>query len=203
VRGVGVLATNQPHYIPFEVQAMNTKEEILERQRLYQRRYRATQTTEQKSDPEYHRRWREAHPDKWRAIWRRSHAKNIENGRQSASRYRANNRDKQNAKWHRHYARKRKAAGTFTAEQFNALCLHFKNHCLKCGRPRKLTADHVIPLSWVDRPYFADWALGDIDNIQPLCKPCNSGKCATFAVDYRIKPHPNCINPPLVEDFLA
>jgi 5-methylcytosine-specific restriction endonuclease McrA len=58
------------------------------------------------------------------------------------------------------------AGGSFTAEQWNALCKQHHNRCLDCGKKRKLTADHVIPVS--------KGGTSDISNIQPLCGPCNS-----------------------------
>ena len=48
--------------------------------------------------------------------------------------------------------------------------------CLCCNRRRKLTADHVIPVSKGGTSY--------ISNIQPLCQPCNSSK-GTKTTDFR------------------
>jgi len=147
---------------------------------------------------ENNRRWRVENPEKAREKSRRWAAANPDVGR----RWCAHNPELVKTKRHRHRVRKLSVMGDFTAEQFAALCAHFKQHCLKCGRPRKLTPDHVIPLAWADRPEFVGVALGDIDNIQPLCRSCNSSKQDTY-VDYRTQPHRNCINPPMVEDYLA
>jgi hypothetical protein len=50
------------------------------------------------------------------------------------------------------------------------------NTCLRCGFVGLLTADHVMPLSL--------GGSNSIENIQPLCRPCNVTKNATFH-DYR------------------
>jgi hypothetical protein len=68
--------------------------------------------------------------------------------------------------------------GTFTEEQWLMLCKSYGNICLGCGRgDRKLTQDHVVPLS--------RGGLNVIENIQPLCGPCNSSK-HTKTIDFRI-----------------
>jgi hypothetical protein len=64
----------------------------------------------------------------------------------------------------------------YTREQFRDLCSLAGNICLCCGRAKRLTADHVIPLS--------KGGSDSIDNIQPLCINCNSSKGIQI-VDYR------------------
>jgi 5-methylcytosine-specific restriction endonuclease McrA len=74
-------------------------------------------------------------------------------------------------------ATKLEVGGSFTVEEFAALCAEFGDRCLCCGAgDRQLTADHVIPLSRRG-PNF-------IENIQPLCVPCNCRK-GTRTIDYR------------------
>lgn len=68
------------------------------------------------------------------------------------------------------------ADGQFTSEEFTALKNFYGNICLACKKPAKLTADHVMPLS--------KGGSNSIDNIQPLCGPCNSSK-GTKSTDYR------------------
>jgi 5-methylcytosine-specific restriction endonuclease McrA len=67
--------------------------------------------------------------------------------------------------------RKRRAArhaspGSFTAEEFEALCDAYGNKCLACGDTEAvLEADHIVPLTRS--------GTDDIGNIQPLCGSCN------------------------------
>lgn len=67
-------------------------------------------------------------------------------------------------------------SGTFTACEWVALCEQYENICLRCGASKSLTPDHIQPL--------AKGGTNSIDNIQPLCKPCNSVK-STSNMDYR------------------
>jgi hypothetical protein len=73
-------------------------------------------------------------------------------------------------------ARKTSAGGSFTPEEWIALCDKYEHKCVRCKRRRKLTADHVIPVS--------KGGTSSIENIQPLCKPCNSWK-HTQSIDFR------------------
>ncbi len=67
--------------------------------------------------------------------------------------------------------------GSYTIEEFGALCEKYGNACLRCGdRDAPLTPDHVVPLSLGG----SNW----ITNIQPLCRRCNSWKNARV-MDFR------------------
>lgn len=94
-------------------------------------------------------------------------------------RWRRQNPQKMAVQLARRRARKLHAKGSFTVEEFEALCNTYGNACLRCGRRDVLlTPDHIVPL-----------ALGGnnrIANIQPLCGKCNSWK-NTKILDYRPK----------------
>lgn len=77
---------------------------------------------------------------------------------------------------HRRRAQKRNSEGSYTQIQWKALCELHDNRCLCCGEQKPLTVDHVIPLS--------KGGTNNIDNIQPLCKSCNSKKWQQ-STDYR------------------
>lgn len=66
--------------------------------------------------------------------------------------------------------------GTFTLEEWKNLCSKYGNRCLRCGEDKKLTVDHIIPISL--------GGSNTIDNLQPLCDFCNKSKGAKYA-DYR------------------
>lgn len=73
-------------------------------------------------------------------------------------------------------ARKLNAKGTFSVREWKDLLNKYGNKCLKCGSTKRLEADHVIPLS--------RGGSNSIENIQPLCRTCNSSK-STKIIDFR------------------
>jgi 5-methylcytosine-specific restriction endonuclease McrA len=80
---------------------------------------------------------------------------------------------------HRHEAKKLGASGDFSKEEWKSLKAQFDFMCLCCGSREpdiKLTVDHVVPMPL--------GGTNSIDNIQPLCGPCNSDKGQQI-VDYR------------------
>ena len=87
-----------------------------------------------------------------------------------------NNLDRKKVAWHKRETKKKNNGGSFTLEEWNSLCKDCNYRCLCCGKKRKLTADHVVPVS--------KGGVSDISNIQPLCKSCNSKK-GTNSTDYR------------------
>ena len=93
--------------------------------------------------------------------------------------WRRDNPDKSRAIWHRYKARKMNAEGNFTDEQWKMVKLYYapNDRCPGCGKHRKITIDHVIPLAQKGPNYIA--------NIQPLCKSCNSSKGDERYTDFR------------------
>jgi 5-methylcytosine-specific restriction endonuclease McrA len=64
-----------------------------------------------------------------------------------------------------------RAKGTHTVTQWNELKAEFGWRCVRCGCiPDGLCKDHIIPI-------YRGGSDG-IDNIQPVCRPCNSSKGA-------------------------
>jgi 5-methylcytosine-specific restriction endonuclease McrA len=86
------------------------------------------------------------------------------------------NPDKVRSYQHKHRSAKKGNGGSYTSEQWIALCDKYENLCLSCHKRCKLTADHVVPVS--------KGGTSNIDNIQPLCGPCNSSKGAK-STDFR------------------
>ena len=74
-----------------------------------------------------------------------------------------------------YYHTKRANGGTFTRKEWLQICSYYGEKCLKCGK-NEVTIDHVIPVSCGGK--------SSIDNIQPLCRSCNSSK-NNKEIDYR------------------
>jgi len=93
--------------------------------------------------------------------------------------WRRDNPESSHAIWHRYKSRKINSGGDFTSEQWEQVKGYYcpTGRCLCCNKKRKLTIDHVIPLSRGGGNY--------ISNIQPLCKSCNSTKGGYRKTDYR------------------
>ena len=145
----------------------------------------------------YFKKYQKENKEKYLAATRRWVARNLEKSRARAREWRRNNlkrarandkawarknKDKANAKTHKRNTRLTGAGGSFTAAEWTALCEKYNNRCLCCGKRRKLTADHVIPVS--------KGGTSNISNIQPLCGPCNSRKGAK-TIDFRKKRRQN------------
>lgn len=112
---------------------------------------------------------------KW---WQKNKETRKEENRERARLWGKNNPSKKKAKDNRRRARINNSKGEFSHDEWIRLCNKYNNRCVKCGKKRKLTADHVVPISKGGDSY--------ITNIQPLCKPCNSSKKDRH-IDYRVK----------------
>ncbi len=85
------------------------------------------------------------------------------------------NPTKAKARHHRYKARLYGSGGSFTADEWRALCDWFGNQCLVCGKS-KVSIDHVVPV--------AKGGRNTIENLQPLCLSCNASK-GDQTIDYR------------------
>lgn len=139
------------------------------------------------------RKWRLAHPEQEEAnnkAYRLAHPEKV---RTWSKAYRLAHREKVKAKnraWElahpeerciieqRRRARKQGLPDTLTAAEWQAICASFKFKCAYCGKRRRLTMDHVIPLSKNGGT--------TANNIVPACQSCNSSK--------RVGPPPQPIN---------
>jgi 5-methylcytosine-specific restriction endonuclease McrA len=138
-------------------------------------------------------RWRENNRDKQNAAvaaWAKDNKERIK--KNNAARYvrdkdritarnkayRQANPEASRARTNKRRAARTKAGGEYTPEQWLSLCKKYNNKCLCCGKKRKLTADHIVPIS--------KGGSSDISNIQPLCMKCNAHK-GTQTIDFRPK----------------
>ena len=112
-----------------------------------------------------HKKWDKANPEIMKA---------------SGNKWRKSNPDKVRAIRQKRRARIVGNGGSFTDKEWLwGLVKRTGNKCLCCGVSGKkvtLHSDHVISL--------VNGGAGDINNMQPLCKPCNSSK-GTKNTDYR------------------
>ena len=114
-----------------------------------------------------------------RDYYRNNRAKVLVKNRAGAKRWARNNPEKNRVKKRRDDRRRRahKLGNKSEPYNFRAICKHYDNRCLKCGKQKPLTVDHIVPVS-KGGPDIAS-------NIQPLCLSCNSSKGAWNSIDYR------------------
>ena len=142
-------------------------------------RERGRRYTEQNREKERERlrQYKHEHPDRRKATVQRYYETHKEEHMAAGLRWKRANPDKTRAMKQRRRAAKAGAGGQFTDREWQALCALYNHSCLCCGRAGlPLTADHVLPVSLGG----SSW----IDNIQPLCGPCNSRK-GDKHTDYR------------------
>jgi 5-methylcytosine-specific restriction endonuclease McrA len=103
---------------------------------------------------------------------------NMDRYKELCTKWRKENKERVIELSQRRRARLKGGGGSYTAKEWIDLCNKFQNRCLCCGNSDlKLTVDHIVPISKGGANY--------IENIQPLCKSCNSKK-HTNIIDYRI-----------------
>lgn len=66
--------------------------------------------------------------------------------------------------------------GSYELEDWHTMCDLAGNRCVACGKKRKLTVDHVLPIIMGGDSYLM--------NLQPLCGSCNKSKGPKY-IDYR------------------
>jgi len=112
------------------------------------------------------RKYRLENPEKRKAsvhLWERANPDKVK----------ANNNKKNHVR-----RSKVKELGVYTRQEWDSLLETYNHCCLCCGSSSvKLTIDHIVPIS-IGGP-------NTIDNLQPLCGPCNSRK-GTKVIDYRV-----------------
>lgn len=144
---------------------------------------------------DYRKKWYQENKAEHDARVKRWHANNKERMQAHQKRYsglyyeknkeRISQRSRAYARMHPEYGtictrryrvRKQGAIGKYTVSEWRKLCAQYDYRCLCCNERKKLTADHIVPIS--------KGGGNSIDNIQPLCQSCNSRKGAR-TIDYR------------------
>lgn len=133
--------------------------------------------------------------DEARAYNRKWYAANKEKVYEKNKKYTERNREKANEaqrNWRRNNASQARLIGVvsksrsravmfncedhFTLSEWIFLCGMCQNRCLRCNAEGSLSPDHILP--------FTCGGKNTIDNIQPLCKTCNTTK-NNMHIDYR------------------
>lgn len=147
------------------------KEEIRERSKIYYQ-------THKKEMKEYNRCCYLIHKEEHRKYDRIYYLKYKKEEGKKKLEWERNNKDKVKIYGAKDRARKQNAEGSFTTQEWTDLKNKYGNICLCCRKKKKLTVDHIVPLSKGGSNYIL--------NIQPLCKHCNCVK-GTQTIDYRPK----------------
>lgn len=103
-----------------------------------------------------------------RMAWIAKNPYAIMDARMRSKEWKRKNPEKLKTQLHKRRALKMGADGVHSTEEWENLKILFKNRCARCKLKTKLTRDHIVPL-----------CLGgsnSIENIQPLCLPCNLSK---------------------------
>lgn len=118
-----------------------------------------------------------ANPEKCAARNAAYHAENREKIAAQKATWQKANPERVVAAWARRRARKLGAAGTFTAEQWQARLSYYGGRCVYCGTTEKITIEHRIPLSRGG----SNWPA----NLAPACGSCNSKKNTKTETEFR------------------
>lgn len=122
--------------------------------------------------------WQKKNPDTKRESNKKWITNNIEKYKIMVNNWRSKNKELL-LKSKRLSNSKRRSASKDKIEikEWNSVLEFYGNKCLCCGRTDlQLTIDHIVPLSKGGKNL--------VDNVQPLCMPCNSKK-GTKIIDYR------------------
>lgn len=145
-------------------------------------RYRANIERERAQDRERYARPenRERRQQRFKLYYTRNQERQQALGRERSRRWRKEKPAQKAAQGRRRRARLALTPGAHSEATWQALKAHYDHRCLRCGRREpeiRLTRDHIIPLGMAG-------ASDSIENIQPLCGPCNAWK-ARRVIDYR------------------
>jgi 5-methylcytosine-specific restriction endonuclease McrA len=158
----------------------NAKKAWRQNHREYDRaRHKAYHEANREKHREKRKEYYAANREKYREQNRAYQETHRDRLREQKDTYRRNNLEAYAVREANRRARKAKAGGSFTLQEWHDLCAYFSFTCLRCGRQApdiELTVDHVVPLSQGGR--------NSIENLQPLCRACNTSKHAR-TIDYR------------------
>lgn len=130
-----------------------------------------------KSDREYAKKNRQQ-------IYKKQREWNLKNKhkiKEWKHRWAKENPEKRAIQWQRRRENELANGGSMTHDEWTDIKKRQRGRCNKCGKKKKLTIDHKIPVSkwkkWakINKP---EYKCGDKNNIQGLCRFCNTSKGA-------------------------
>ena len=123
-------------------------------------KHRAADKRYREADPERERlkslRWHRANPERVAAKSKRYANSHPEAGRQADA---------------RRSGQRRASGGTISPNEWRTILADSLGLCVYCTMPRRLTLEHISPISRGGRH--------DVDNVAAACRSCNSSKNAT------------------------
>ena len=90
---------------------------------------------------------------------------------------------RKNATKHRHNKR---AGGEFDIDVWNEKLVRLNHRCVYCGTKENIGIDHIVPVS--------RGGSNHVDNLQPLCRSCNSRKSNSLIKLFEIRPSMLAVN---------
>ncbi len=132
----------------------------------YNKKYR--QSIDDAAQERSRARWRE-----WKKTWTDAHR---EARKIAAKKWYSSNPESIKARNQKRRALKKNSGGSYTVKEWRDLVDRCGHKCVKCGRGEpeiKLTVDHIVPI--------CKGGSSNIENIQPLCLPCNLRKHDSIA----------------------
>lgn len=103
--------------------------------------------------------------------------RNVQKERERQRKYAKLHPEQYQAKRQNRRAREKNAVGRITEKEWKSVLDKYGRRCLCCRRDDvTISMDHVVPL--------AVGGTNTVDNVQPLCRSCNSKK-GTKTIDYR------------------
>jgi len=151
-----------------ECEALKIDTTAAERARRYRQRHPDRIVEQNRAQMQSKAEYRERNREAIRESGRVYYAANAERRNAVIKLWQQRNPERFKALVARRRARLAGAEGHYTAEDIARITEQQKGRCACCRKPRKLTVDHIIPLT----KGGSNWP----SNIQMLCQPCNSRK---------------------------
>lgn len=131
---------------------------------------------------ELSQKWKKNNPDKLRRISRRRYEKIKDHHKVITRRWKQEHKEARNLSWQKRRSKKNQLPSTLTLDQWEYIKKCFDNKCAYCGKRRKLTQDHFVPVQ-LGGGYTKE-------NIIPCCQSCNSSKSSKLFQEW----YPNYCN---------